>query len=275
MHTMPYIHTIMACLSELAYYKLDEYEIANHSRYKLFNPSLALSELAKRKFRIELTALRYSASETEGDGLIRIQTRTICSFVYQVAISQFAVVIAIRGTLWWRLRDWAVNLSATKTRDGNLHFHSGFWEDAKEGINWLKTVVPDDKPVYMTGHSLGAAVAALITFLWKKDGNICAPYLFAPPRFANRQVSKDLSRHSYVNRFDVVPHLPPRFCGYSDEGGTRCHVQSTHPSRLPLKAHAIESYRHLLASAGEKKFGELALLQAIMAQLKEATVRDR
>jgi hypothetical protein len=73
---------------------------------------------------------------------------------------------------------------------------------------------PPDAEVYITGHSLGGALATLATLLIAKKTNFTAPvlYSFAAPRAGNRTFAEQfngLECYRIANSEDLVPTLPP------------------------------------------------------------------
>merc|ERR1712014_160208 len=109
--------------------------------------------------------------------------------------------------------------------------HSGFydiWKNIRElAIDSLRNVgcAPGSKDnlIYVTGHSLGAALTHLAMFTLANAGfNVTKTYSFEAPRIGNRAFS-----NAFMERFtrkfpvfrlthnqDPVPHLPPRFLSY-------------------------------------------------------------
>ena len=104
------------------------------------------------------------------------------------------------------------------------------------------------------------------------------PYIFAAPRFGTRRRSKSLTRFPYKNRWDVVPHLPPRLLGYSDAGfepealvgksnGVVGIVKGI-VGFIRIKPHYIESYRSRLRPERLQDFGELIYAEQLIKMLR-------
>ena len=143
--------------------------------------------------------------------------------------------IGFRGTKLLYGADWTVNTHFGRTqvplvphRNGAGHFHSGFAEEAHrislavvERVNDLS--LPKPTRVFLTGHSLGGAVAAISgEYLRFGPTAIC---LFGAPRYADR----DAYQNSQICR--------RRRCG---EAVTKCRrsrldgwVMPTIRTRLP------------------------------------------
>lgn len=79
---------------------------------------------------------------------------------------------------------------------------------------------PDTIPIFITGHSLGAALGSLL-YVYIKNNHIGNDDLnlitFGCPRIGNSEFSKCISDSKrYVNGDDIVPHLPlTMICMYS------------------------------------------------------------
>jgi len=136
------------------------------------------------------------------------------------------VVIAFRGTEK-KISDWLTDIKAIPTTFGEGKVHTGFYEAfTKEKDKKGRTVadrvmqimqsaaVRDDKdetlPLFITGHSLGGALALMATNLLAADIK-GACYTFGGPRIANYEYFDKLKTPVYriVNSSDIVPRVPP------------------------------------------------------------------
>lgn len=120
---------------------------------------------------------------------------------------------------WMTETNWSDNCPA--------HVHHGFWADFKSIIEEIKDelAVIKFKPLFITGHSLGGALAVLTAFELAQSGyNVQAVYTFGCPRIGD-SVFGDLY-NSYlgdktfcvVNENDIVPRTPPLLIGYRRVG---------------------------------------------------------
>src|SRR5262249_28113832 len=105
----------------------------------------------------------------------------------------------------------------------------------------------DNLPLYITGHSLGGAMALLATYELPYSDNFAACYTFGAPRVGNRKEA--LSCHQIpvyrcMHDVDVVPSLPFAFMGYWQIGDVR-----------------------FLTNKSEVIFGSAAVAQRFLAQL--------
>lgn len=189
--------------------------------------------------------------------------------------------IGFRGTIPTSLYDWGVNLYARKTKlDDWLPyshpkrqglFHKGFvketWRIFKEIDNILSNdEIRDLDYLYLTGHSLGGAVAAVAQEYFRYlDANV---YTYGAPRYCNAEAYKNSPyNHPFQYRCpeDMVPTVPPLFLGYTDnpnEFGLDGNNFTPEEKQLAsgwsgwrrfarggLKSHFMENYREELGRA--------------------------
>ena len=125
-------------------------------------------------------------------------------------------VLAFRGTQ--QVKDWMTNLDAAtmpvSSSGGNTlgNVHRGFNEaflSVRDQIDPL-LVGDDDLPLFITGHSLGGALATLATWYLKGD-SLAACYTFGAPRVGDMGLMDRFRTPIYriVNGTDPVPFVPP------------------------------------------------------------------
>jgi len=127
-----------------------------------------------------------------------------------VAENRFLVLV-FRGTEK-NGRDIRTDLRARlyNTTDGQVHL--GFlnaYEGVREAVQQAISRFPD-KPAYITGHSLGGALATVATRDLEPYHRVAACYTFGSPRVGNSDWSDGLKTPVYrvVNRADGVPLVP-------------------------------------------------------------------
>lgn len=269
---------VMACFSEIAYLHLTDIELNSRDRYKIFEPSVVQWELFRRRLQINLTEIMPSVAD------ISVRVIETENFVYIIAQVNSFTVIAVRGTVATSLSEWMIDFDALKNPARNGFYHRGFDDEAKIALPLLLDATEDRRrsrlPLYITGHSLGGAVASILSQVWPETDKVMTPYVFASPRFGTRAAARRQPRFSYIRPFDIVPHVPPRRLGFSDEGAQKFVIPSgseqasgsrsawTMISSLSVEQHSMDRHRELLGKDVGERFPELVYLDALVKQLK-------
>lgn len=128
-------------------------------------------------------------------------------------------VVAFRGTQ--QVKDWITNLKAVKTtlysRNSDIsrtiaNVHMGFNQAFLALENQIREHLcgDEDLPLYITGHSLGGALATLATWYIAGD-RLAACYTFGSPRVGDDGLTNRFRTPIYriVNGADPVPFVPP------------------------------------------------------------------
>ena len=139
-----------------------------------------------------------------------------------VAIRSDMVLIAFRGTEPGNIKDWLSDKNAVLVPSTTGHLHNGFLQAynsvGSRIVNDLRSS-PDasGKPLWFTGHSLGAALSTIMAASCANVGlSIAGHYNFGSPRvgdssfvnFYNERCASVTFR--FVNNNDIVPRVPPR-----------------------------------------------------------------
>lgn len=153
---------------------------------------------------------------------------------YLAEHDRFAVLV-FRGTT--DFTDWKTNFQIRKRRirvgqdEGNtrhVKVHKGFYNAfaqrrpiIERDIDQLGEHMPY-KPIYITGHSLGGALAQIATAAFTSD-QIAACYTFGSPRAGSKDFDLFVKPPHYriANGFDIVPFIPFFALGYRHTGDTR------------------------------------------------------
>ena len=126
------------------------------------------------------------------------------------------LVLAFRGTQPTRIADLRTDIEATMTTVDTVdntpaRVHSGFLEAflaVKDEINTIIRQYPS-MPVYITGHSLGGALAVVAArYLANRSEGAC--YTYGCPRLCNYAFAQQIYTPLYrvVNASDGVPAVP-------------------------------------------------------------------
>ena len=152
-----------------------------------------------------------------------------------IAHNGSAIVIAFRGTE--KFKDWLTN-AGIDFRDTSYGLvHKGF-DHALDSV-WsqittaLEKIQQYGQPLWITGHSLGGALAVLAAARLTLDidkniyKSINGLYVFGQPRVGNRTFVKALDDaikpryFCFVNDNDIVPRVPDRLNQYQEGGSIR------------------------------------------------------
>ena len=122
-------------------------------------------------------------------------------------------VLAFRGTQTDSLADIKTDLRAYTTEHGNVKTHTGFldaFRKVKDTIEQDLSELGEDFAIYVTGHSLGGALALVATKQLQTE-QFGACYTFGSPRVGNSEFGDSIKTPIYriVNTADIVPRLPP------------------------------------------------------------------
>jgi predicted lipase len=140
---------------------------------------------------------------------------------------EFAV-LAFRGTQPDKWEDIRTDIRILKLRtvDGRVHigFKSAF-DDVKDAITEELRKHLGKMPLYITGHSLGAALATVATQEIEEEFNdlVAACYTFGSPRVGDGKYEKAIKVPFYriVNSTDIVTLLPFLLGSFVHVGDTR------------------------------------------------------
>lgn len=146
-----------------------------------------------------------------------------------VATKDKVVVLAFRGTSGFKnfITDLDGRRAAADWAKGTMH--NGF-KSALDAV-WLQiksALTPyKDRPIWLTGHSLGAALAQLAALRLQAEGySVHSVYTFGTPRTGDSDFVADYNRRlgaqsfPHVNARDLVTRVPPLSLGFHTAGNT-------------------------------------------------------
>ena len=133
-----------------------------------------------------------------------------------IAFNDEYAVLVFRGTEATSITDIRTDTKARLiTSPSNGLVHEGFqkaFASVEESINErLESEQLKGKPLYITGHSLGGALATIATREFKSPVKVAASYTFGSPRVGNENWINQIKSPIYrlVNAADSVTMLPP------------------------------------------------------------------
>lgn len=152
-----------------------------------------------------------------------------------VNLTEAGIVVAFRGSS--QAKDWMINaqfkLEPLCWMHGDMiaEVHHGFLKqfesvdvDVVRQVRGLVALHPDAK-IFVTGHSLGGALATLCALEFKRLGlDPDGVFTFGAPRVGNKAFAEIYNRSlkdvtfNFVNEGDPVPLMPTLLMGYRDCG---------------------------------------------------------
>jgi hypothetical protein len=197
-------------------------------------------------------ALLAAKLATGGFTLVEVFNNKDTQAFLAISPDQFAV-LAFRGTS--AVPDWVTNLNALTTplpEAPAVRVHRGFlaaFDCCKDAIvKAVDAFVPPELGLYITGHSLGGALAQIASAVLERD-NLAACYTFGSPRVGTRGFDRLVKCPHYrlVNRWDIVPGVPPPWFGRVRHSGdprllTRRADEALRRERNGVIAFGIDLY---------------------------------
>ena len=245
----------------------------------------SMADLAYDRFEDDEKACELFTLKLKGGGFRLVQifnSEATDTQAFLAANGDFAV-LAFRGTEVKKKKDVLTDLRATQivAIEGGVHRgFQGAYDSVKEEIEKALATLDKKLPIYITGHSLGAALATVATqnldVASKFRDRIAACYTFGSPRVGNTKYDRAFKAPIYrmVNTTDIVTVIPLLTMGYVHIGdirylGRRAGEFSRQiPFFLRLSLflialvrlfgpwvgdHAIDEYRRKLGAISEKR----------------------
>lgn len=216
---------LMACFAELAYVRFNPPVINDVLRLKLekiFSSSKNSDSLLKGAIQLAVDKFTYDHNEEKillENQLKLIDAELVSTFNAQgsqavlIKTNEF-VVLSFRGTEPTELKDIKSDANAVLTRcvtEGRVH--SGFHDaynliemDINKSLEQFKEL-----PLFITGHSLGGALATIAAKRINHKGGNAACYTFGSPRVSDDHWLMTMKTPIYriVNSSDGVTMVPP------------------------------------------------------------------
>tara|TARA_R110002110_G_scaffold260260_1_gene475885 strand:- start:67496 stop:69490 length:1995 start_codon:yes stop_codon:yes gene_type:complete len=180
--------------------------------------ALSLASASKLTYESEAT-IQAQVSKTWGMELtafIHVDKTDTQAFI---AENDGAMVVAFRGT--HSPADWLTNIEIVSTERPYGAVHRGFHEAFESAAGPVRENVlrasGQQKTVWLTGHSLGGALASLAAMDLQAQASLGGVMTFGQPRLfdadARRAVNELISPvyFRFVNDDDIVTRIPPNF----------------------------------------------------------------
>lgn len=230
---------VAAVFAALAYEELPQFELKKSKRAKI----IPCDSYQAHVSRWETTQHRASVQELDTNARIEVIVRN--RLVITVSRLPKVIFVSLRGTTL-SFSDFKADLDFRKVRyqsgfGESVRLHRGFFDAVlecfDEVVERLRATNKDPSvPVYITGHSLGGAMAAILharldetdfhPFRHRPRHRISPAtscYTFGMPRYGDTSAKAVLPQpyHTY-NELDAIPTLPPKLLGFADSANERC-----------------------------------------------------
>jgi hypothetical protein len=159
----------------------------------------APARAARERLGLEAVGFRHKVTRTRGF----------------LGVCDTHAVLAFRGSDPVTLQTWLTDVVVRLVEREHYHgrVHLGFSSALKHTWHSIERLMDriDGKPLFLTGHSMGGALAVLTACrLAKIDRPPAAIYTFGSPRVGDRTFCAGYTLPTYriVNRLDLVPEMP-------------------------------------------------------------------
>jgi hypothetical protein len=188
----------------------------------LSETTIDFADLHRHAVRAHTAYASESVIRSQYPATVRVSTPAGTDVLYFLERDDQAKIqyIAVRGSVDRKTLSEDLEVEIHEDEKTGLPVHKGFDADADALYADLKPHLKHGYKTYFTGHSLGGAVAALLTVYAVQDGyDVVRVITFGQPRFTTaagveRLASIPITR--VVDENDMVPMLPP---------ATRAHAQ--------------------------------------------------
>ena len=267
---------ISSVFSNLAYRHVSDFELENTN-----NVNLIPSSEYEKSIRSYLdTNTKINVNNTLREFNVDAESFVIDNQYVIASVIRIGeiVFVSLRGTELFNIYDWSLNLNSLKTspfgsKESDVKLHRGFYRGVISFKEQLENAIikrfSGDIKIYVTGHSLGGALAAILYGLWSRDhlwnmhsryfhsenniNNVISAYTFGMPRYANLAAIAYFSNPYHVlNSKDLVPNVPPKAFGYDD-----C------ANNIPLNKSLVLNIKHTGFLKHLKKFGSFITLKKL------------
>lgn len=140
-------------------------------------------------------------------------------------------ILAFRGTQPDKVKDWLTDLNTTQVAGPVGKVHAGFWNALNNvwaDVSSTLQAKRGTRNLWITGHSLGGALAVLATAKLLMDKQHPRPvtglYTYGQPRVGNETFCKSFDQamgaktFRFVNYKDIVPRVPLTRMKFGDLG---------------------------------------------------------
>jgi hypothetical protein len=286
----PYVITEAEREAARAYFRINDVLVKPPLARAAYSDRMAwilcsMADLAYDRFEDDPKACELFTLKLKNGGFSLIQIFNSVETDTQafLAASGDFAVLAFRGTEVKKKKDVLTDLRATQISAIEGGVHRGFqaaYDSVKDEIEKSLATLDEKLPIYITGHSLGAALATVATQDLDQGDKfrerIAACYTFGSPRVGNTKYDRAFKAPIYrmVNTTDIVTVIPLLTMGYVHIGDIRYlgRVRGEFRRQIPfflrsflflialfrffgpwVGDHAIDEYRRKLGEISEKR----------------------
>jgi hypothetical protein len=221
---------VTSVFAKIAYLHIPDFEVSHHPLAKII-PCQTYHELIATTNAVDVQALIQQAEF----GASFVITRSYVVIVG--AVTSSVVIVALRGTRPFYLSDWKIDLTSGKiltyVNAAPVKWHSGFFSTITNCLEEIHQRIaslcnPHSLPIYLVGHSLGGALAAIghalggtAYYSALRYGGLFeanpshSSFTFGMPRYGNDSVLALRTPFHTYNENDLVPGLPPSWLGFA------------------------------------------------------------
>jgi hypothetical protein len=221
---------VCAMFSKLAYLKIPEQEITAAPSVKLV-PCLTYQRMFAQRASFDFDQYVRTLD------LVGVVPHFTDRLVTIVVPRPTVIFVAIRGTRILHANDVLIDIDARRIGTSldltPIKFHRGFYLEITKNLEPISNAIRNcgtDIPVYVVGHSLGGAMAAIMcavagrTFdtvghfeqIGTANVGVHSSFTFGMPRYGNTDALALRTPFHLYNERDAIPTVPPRWFGFSN-----------------------------------------------------------
>jgi len=129
-------------------------------------------------------------------------------YAYNVIENRGVTIIIFRGTNNRENIITDLDFRVIEDEKLDVELHRGFRYATEKLYNEIIKKYELEQTIYLTGHSLGGAIAQIMGLWFEEDGYEVQIYTFGSPKISNTDFGDDVHFRVYLED-DPVPYLPP------------------------------------------------------------------
>jgi predicted lipase len=230
---------VASAFSAIAYEEVLPFELKKSKRAKIIPCDRYQAHVSRWETEQQRATVQQLDKNIEIELVVRNRVLVTISRLRKV------IFVSFRGTTL-SFSDFKADLDIRKTQyqfglGESARLHRGFFDAVldcfDEVIERVRAMNSEDRvPVYVTGHSLGGAMAAIFFARLEEHDHhpfrhrrrhhyspATSCYTFGMPRYGDMSAKSLLPQpyHTF-NELDAIPTLPPKLLGFVDSANERC-----------------------------------------------------